>query len=80
MSLSLLVLLIQFIKITKEKKTYRIVGEPLVSNTYSYAFRKEALRLKEAADQILTEMAYDGSLRTLTVKWFGTDVSMIGKY
>ena len=67
-------------KITKEKKTYRIVGEPLVSNTYSYAFRKEDLRLKEAADQILTEMAYDGSLRTLTVKWFGTDVSMIGKY
>lgn len=73
-------LLTYYSKITKEKKNYRVIGEPLVINTYSYAFRKEDRRLQEAIDILLADMAQDFTLKDISTKWFGADVSIIGKY
>ncbi|MGP1576114.1 MAG: substrate-binding periplasmic protein [Treponema sp.] len=73
-------LLTYFNKITKEKKKYRIIGDPLVIATYSYTFRKDDIHLCTTIDSILTELSKDSTLRDISNKWFGADVSIVGKY
>jgi len=73
-------LLTFYSKITKEKKPYRPIGEPLIITTYSYAFRKEDKELLNAVNILLNDMARDGSLPSISGKWFGADVSIVGKY
>ncbi len=73
-------LLTYYSKLTKEKKLYRAVGEPLVIATYSYALRKGDEELLKTINLLLNDMARDGTLRTISTKWFGADVSIVGKY
>lgn len=73
-------LLAYYSKITIEKKPYRVIGEPINITTYSYAFRKEDRELVKTMNAFLTDMARDGTLRAISGKWFGADVSMVGKY
>ena len=73
-------LLTYYGKTTIEKKLYRAIGEPLIISTYSYAFRKEDKEMLKTMNAFLEDMARDGTLRILSEKWFGVDVSMVGKY
>lgn len=73
-------LLTYYSKITIEKKSYQVIGDPLNINTYSYAFRKEDKELTETINSFLNDMARDGTLREISEKWFGADVSIVGKY
>ena len=74
-------LLTYYSKITIEKKKlYQVIGDPISINTYSYAFRKEDRELMETINAFLADMARDGTLREISTKWFGADVSMVGKY
>lgn len=73
-------LLTYYSKTTIEKKPYRAIGDPLIIAPYSYAFRKEDKELTETVNMFLTDMARDGTLRELSQKWFGADVSIVGKY
>lgn len=73
-------LLTYYNKITIEKKPYHVIGDPINITTYSYAFRKEDRELAKAMDAFLTDMSRDGTLRSISEKWFGADVSMVGKY
>lgn len=73
-------LLTYYSKITIEKKLYEALGDPIIITTYSYAFRKEDKELAETMNALLLDMARDGSLRRISEKWFGADVSMVGKY
>ena len=67
-------------KITKEKKPYRAIGDPLIISTYSYALRNGDGELLEVINLILDDMAKNGKLREISVKWFGADVSIVGKH
>ena len=73
-------LLAYYSKVTIEKKRYQVIGDPLNITTYSYAFRKEDKKLMETVNTFLADMARDGTLRKISEKWFGADVSMVGKY
>lgn len=73
-------LLAYYSKVTIEKKRYQVIGDPLNITTYSYAFRKEDRKLMETVNIFLADMARDGTLRKISEKWFGADVSMVGKY
>ena len=73
-------LLTFYSKITIEKKRYRAIGDPLISTAYSYAFRKEDKELTETVNMFLADMARDGTLKKISEKWFGIDVSIVGKY
>lgn len=73
-------LLTYYSKITIEKKLYQVIGDPINITTYSYAFRKEDRKLAETMDAFLADMARDGTLQAISTKWFGADVSMVGKY
>lgn len=73
-------LLTFYSKITIEKKRYHAVGDPLISTIYSYAFRQEDKELTETVNMFLADMARDGTLKKISEKWFGADVSIVGKY
>lgn len=73
-------LLTYYSKITKEKKLYRAIGDPLIISTYSYAFRRGDGELHDVINLILDDMAKNGMLREISIKWFGADVSIVGKH
>jgi putative amino acid ABC transporter, amino acid-binding protein len=73
-------LLTYYNKTTIEKKPYEVIGDPINIATYSYAFRKEDEELVKAINILLVDMAQDGTLRRISEKWFGVDVSIAGKY
>lgn len=73
-------LLTFYSKITIEKKRYHAIGDPLISTVYSYAFRKEDKELTETVNMFLADMAQNGTLKKISEKWFGIDVSIVGRY
>lgn len=51
----------------------------LATEDYVVAFRKSDLALKEKIEGALKEMAEDGSMKTISEKWFGEDITTVGK-
>lgn len=58
---------------------YVILDEALAGEEYGIGFRKGDAALTAAVNEALLAMAQDGSLEEITVKWFGENVSIIGK-
>ena len=73
-------LLTYYNKTSIEKKPCEVIGDPINIATDSYAFRKEDEELVKAINILLVDMAQDGTLRRISEKWFGVDVSIAGKY
>ena len=46
---------------------------------YGIGFRKEDVKLRDEVQKILKEMQADGTVTAIALKWFGTDLSVIGK-
>jgi ABC-type amino acid transport substrate-binding protein len=46
-----------------------VVGEPVVSEPYAVAVRKDNVRLLRAIEKGLAAMAQDGTLDTLVAQW-----------
>lgn len=55
------------------------LSESLASEEYGIAFRKGDKKLTEAVQRTLEEMASDGTVAIISVKWFGSDITMIGR-
>ena len=60
-------------------KPLEIVREVLKNEAYGVGFRKNEISLRDEVQRILEEMAKDGTVAAISVKWFGTDISVIGK-
>ncbi|MCQ2578882.1 MAG: amino acid ABC transporter substrate-binding protein [Treponema sp.] len=58
---------------------YVIVDEALSREAYGIGFRKEDAKLRDEVQKILEEMAKDGTVAKISNKWFGKDISVIGK-
>lgn len=65
--------------IKRSGKPYRVLAESLAPENYGVGFRKGDLSLRDAVQQTLEAMAKDGTLATITTKWFGQDISVVGK-
>ena len=46
---------------------------------YGIAFKKENTELRDKVQKALEEMAADGTVAKISEKWFGSDISIIGK-
>lgn len=61
----------------------KVVGEPVSFSNAFYLYRKDdpaALELKKAVDAVLVKLKGDGTLKALSVKWFGADfIPAVGK-
>ena len=59
--------------------SYVILEETLASEEYGVGFKKGNEELRDKVQTTLEEMAADGTLKTISDKWFGRDVTTIGK-
>lgn len=62
-----------------EGDKYVILEETLASEEYGVGFKKGNEALRDAVQSTLEKMAADGTLAEISDKWFGRDVSTIGK-
>ncbi|MDR2797473.1 MAG: amino acid ABC transporter substrate-binding protein [Treponema sp.] len=65
--------------ITRSGKAFRILEETLAPEEFGIGFRKGDLALANKVWETLEAMAHDGTVSRLTAKWFGADISIIGK-
>jgi polar amino acid transport system substrate-binding protein len=65
--------------IKRSGKPYEILKETLAPEVFGVGFRKGDLALCGAVQKQLEAMAKDGTLATITKKWFGEDISVVGK-
>lgn len=56
-----------------------ILEESISSEVYGIGFQLGNTQLRDKVQGALEEMAADGTLKTISEKWFGTDVTTIGK-
>ena len=60
--------------IKQEKMSLFVVPEGLTNEEYAIGFRKEDIELKNAVQNILEELAADGTCSAISKKWFGKDI------
>lgn len=58
---------------------YVILEETLASEEYGIGFKKGNEELRDKVQATLEEMAEDGTLKDISDKWFGRDVTTVGK-
>ena len=61
------------------KDKYVILDETLSSEEYGIGFKKGNEELRDKVQGALDEMAADGTMAEISEKWFGRDVTIIGK-
>ena len=65
--------------INRSGKAFAVLPESLAPENYGVGFRKGDLALRDAVQSTLEAMAKDGTIATITKKWFGSDISVVGK-
>jgi polar amino acid transport system substrate-binding protein len=65
--------------IKRSGKPYVVLAESLAPEVFGVGFRKNDLALRDAVQGALEAMAADGTLAKITTKWFGSDISVVGK-
>lgn len=55
------------------------VIDAFADDLYAIGFRKEDVTLRDKVNEILNEMAEDGTLAQISESWFGSDISLVGK-
>ncbi len=66
-----------FIQMKGEK--YRVLDEGLADEEYGIGFRKADVQLMTKINDTLNDMAKEGTIAKISEKWFGKDISTIGK-
>ena len=59
--------------------SFKILEESLASEKYAIGFKKGNTELCEKVQQTLEEMAADGTMAEISEKWFGEDITTVGK-
>lgn len=62
-----------------DKDNYMILDETLASEEYGIGFKKGNEELRDKVQAVLEDMAADGTLEAISTKWFGVDVTTVGK-
>ena len=65
--------------IKRSGKPYVVLKETLAPEVFGVGFRKGDVALRDAVQAALEAMAKDGTLAKVTAKWFGSDISVVGK-
>lgn len=65
--------------ITFKEKAYKVLDDALAYEEYGIGFRKNDNSLMTKFQDTLEAMAKDGKLEEISKKWFGEDITVIGK-
>ncbi len=60
-------------------KPFVVLEQGLAAEAYGVAFRKNEPALADKVQSVLEEMAGDGTIASISIKWFGHDISVVGK-
>lgn len=66
-------------QISQRNADFVILEDSLAAEEYAIGFKKGNTELKDKVQGALGEMAADGTLKTISEKWFGKDITTIGK-
>lgn len=66
-------------QITERQAAMTVLDETLTSETYGIGFKLGNTALRDQVNDTLYEMADDGTLAEISTKWFGEDITTIGK-
>ena len=66
-------------QISSRGDMFRQLDTPISTEQYAIGFKKGNTELKDKVQGALEEMAADGTLKTISEKWFGKDITTIGK-
>ena len=66
-------------QISQRNADFVILEDSLAAEEYAIGFKKGNTELKDKVQGALEEMAADGPLKTISEKWFGKDITTIGK-
>ena len=66
-------------QIQQRDADFVILDETLPSEAYAVGFKKGSTELRDAVQGALEEMAADGTMKEISEKWFGEDLTVIGK-
>ena len=58
---------------------FLVLDESLAPEEYGIGFRKADAALTDKVNELLLAMRADGTLEEIAIKWFGEDISIIGK-
>ncbi len=65
--------------IQRSGKDFRIIEGSLSKEEYGIGFRFNDVKLRDKVQDILNEMAADGTIAKISTKWFNGDISVVGK-
>ena len=60
-------------------KPFKVLDEAVASEEYGVGFLLGNEELRDQVQKTLEDMAADGTMAKISEKWFGTDVTIIGK-
>lgn len=60
-------------------KAFKVLDESISAEEYGIGFLKGNTQLRDKVQKTLEDMAKDGSLAKISSKWFGSDITTIGK-
>lgn len=66
-------------QIQQRNADFVILDDSLSAEEYGVGFKKDNTQLRDKVQTTLEEMAADGTLKSISEKWFGEDVTTIGK-
>lgn len=58
---------------------YKVLDEPLASELYAIGFKLGNTELCDKVNKALQEMNDDGTMKKISEKWFGKDITIFGK-
>lgn len=63
----------------RDDDKFIILDESITSEEYGIGFKKGNTELRDRVQAVLDEMADDGTLAEISTKWFGKDITIVGK-
>ncbi len=66
-------------QIEQRQADFVVLEETLAAEEYGIGFKKGNEELRDKVQATLEEMAADGTLEEISTKWFGKDITTIGK-
>ncbi len=66
-------------QIEKRSAAFKILDYEIAAEEYGVGFAKGNEALRDQVQSALEEMAKDGTLAEISTKWFGEDITTIGK-
>lgn len=60
-------------------KAFKVLDDAVASEEYGVGFYKGNTALRDEVQKVMDEMAADGTMAKISEKWFGADVTILGK-